>query len=68
MELKDSLRQLREREKLNQRQIAEILGISRSTYTYYETGKANPRLSVLLFLCKIYNVSLDTLVGYDREL
>lgn len=67
MELKDSLRQLREQHNWKQEEIARVLGIKRSTYTYYETGKTEPSLSRLLLLSKIYNVSLDTLVGRDRE-
>ena len=39
MELKDSLRQLREQHHWKQTELARILGIKRSTYTYYETGK-----------------------------
>lgn len=67
MELNKSLRQLREQQDWSQKQIAEILGVDRSTYTYYETGRTNPPLSHLLLLCKIYQVSLDTLVGRDRK-
>lgn len=67
MELKDSLRQLREQHHWKQTELARILGIKRSTYTYYETGKTEPPLSRLLLLSKIYNVSLDTLVGRDQE-
>ena len=51
----------------SQLQISQYLGINRSTYTYYETGKTEPPLSRLLLLSKIYNVSLDTLVGRDQE-
>lgn len=67
MELNESLRQLREQRSWSQKQIAEALGVNRSTYTYYKTGRTNPPLSHLLLLCKIYHVSLDTLVGRDQE-
>ena len=63
MELCDSLRQLREQKQLTQEQIAGLLGISRSTYTYYETGTTEPPISRLIRLHEIYNDSLDTLVG-----
>lgn len=41
---------------LTQYEIADKLGLERSTYTFYETGKTMPSIVVLLKLAKIYNV------------
>ena len=65
--LPPKLRELRTKHGFTQAEIAGKLGLDRSTYTYYETGKTEPPLSRLLLLSKIYNVSLDTLVGRDQE-
>lgn len=51
----------------NQEKIAELLGISRSTYTYYETGKTEPSQESLLKLCNILNVDFNTLLGVQDE-
>ena len=48
-------------------EIAKILNCSRSTYTYYETGKTTPSISVLKLLAKIYNVSLMELLMDESE-
>ena len=58
----DKLRTLRENNGFKQMEIAKILNCSRSTYTYYETGKTTPSISVLKLLAKIYNVSLMELL------
>ncbi len=57
------------REKLgySQKQIAEILGIDRSTYTYYETGKSKPSLDTLSKLCKIYNVDYKDILSEEQK-
>lgn len=52
---------------LSQSQIADRLGIDRSTYTYYETGRFQPSLDILGILCKIYNVSFNELLGSDES-
>ena len=57
-----SLRALREAARLSQREIAEMLHINRSTYTYYEMGKVSPKLETLYFLAKLYRVPLEAFV------
>lgn len=48
---------------LSQQAIADILGMDRSSFSKYETGAANPSMSVLLKLCAIYDVTIDELLG-----
>ena len=60
------LRKLRrEKTDYSQQQIAEIINISRSTYTYYETGKSEPGQEKLKKICNILSVDFNTLLGYD---
>ncbi|WP_195985511.1 helix-turn-helix transcriptional regulator [Clostridium sp. D33t1_170424_F3] len=65
MELKDVLRKLRLHYRYYQRELAEYLEIDRSTYAYYESGKATPPLDTLLQLSDLYGVTLDFLVGRE---
>ena len=48
---------------MTQEDIAKLLGISRSGYTYYETGKTVPSVEVLQKLSAIYNTTIDVIVG-----
>ena len=47
--------------KLTQQQVADVLGIDRSTYSYYELGTFNPSVEILVKLASIYNVELQWL-------
>ena len=62
------LRNLRKKNtKLSQLEMANMLNISRSTYTYYETGKSEPGQEKLRKICKILNVDFNTLLRYDSQ-
>ena len=62
LRFREKLRELRVKSGYTQQQIADILNCSRSTYTYYETGKSSPDLSTLVKLAKILNVSVSDLL------
>ena len=57
------LRQRRIDLHFTQAEMARMLGIERSSYTYYEMGKTQPNLKTLKKLKKILDVSLDYLIG-----
>ena len=62
------LRDLRKNNsKYSQQEMADMLNISRSTYTYYETGKSEPGQEKLKKICDILNVDFNTLLGYSEE-
>ena len=63
MVLAESLKKIRKQYKMTQEDIAKLLGISRSGYTYYETGKTVPSVEVLQKLSAIYNTTIDIIVG-----
>ena len=48
---------------MTQEDVARFLGISRSGYTYYETGKSLPSIDVLKKLAAIYDTTIDAVVG-----
>ena len=56
------IRQLREKYGYTQKKMSELLGVERSTYTYYETGKTEPSLRVLRKMAVVFHVSTDYLV------
>ena len=63
MKLNERLRQLRARKKLKQIDVANHIGVDRSTYSKYETGDSNPDYNTLCVLADFFNVSSDYLLG-----
>ncbi|MGN0478476.1 MAG: helix-turn-helix domain-containing protein [Hominenteromicrobium sp.] len=61
------LRKFRKENGYSQNHIANILGVERSTYTYYETGKTVPVIFDLMRLADLYSISLDTLLGFHAD-
>ena len=57
------LKDLREDNDLSQKQISELLKITRPQYSLYETGKRDIPVDLLRILAKFYNTSIDYLVG-----
>lgn len=57
------LKQLRHKHNKHQIDIAEMLGIGRSTYSMYEIEKRQLDYETLIKLAQYYNVSVDYLIG-----
>ena len=58
-----NLKTLRENLNLKQDFLSQKLGISRSVLSYYESGKSEPTLSMLLKISDFFNISIDQLVS-----
>lgn len=52
---------------LSQEELAERLRVSRQTISKYETGESLPDIDKCKLLAEIFDVSLDDLVNYDKE-
>ncbi len=63
--LNQRLRKIRTEHKLTQQNIADVLGIDRTTYTVYETGVTTPSPATLVKLSQIYNVTVGYLMGVE---
>ena len=57
------LRDLREDRDMNQTQIAKVLGMSQTGYSKYETGENDVPTAILIQLARLYNTSIDFLLG-----
>ena len=57
------IRSLREDRDLTQTQIAQMLGMSQTGYSKYETGENDIPTAVLIKLSRFYQVSVDYLLG-----
>ena len=60
------LRELRKAKGYTQQQMADLLNISRSTYTYYETGKSEPGYDKLKILCRVFDIDYNSIFNYDE--
>lgn len=61
------LKELRERKKLSQQQLADSLNINRSTYERYELAQTQPDFETLQKLADFYEVSTDYLLGREEN-
>ena len=59
----DMLKYLRVREKMSQAELADKLGVSKSTVGMYELGKREPDFETLEAIADLYNVDMNFLLG-----
>lgn len=65
-EIGKTLKELREKANLTQKQAYEYIGVAQSTFSSWETGKAEPPTETLLKLCQLYKVDdILSAFGYD---
>lgn len=64
--LGERIKQQREIKELNQKQLADMLGVSPSTIGMYEQNRRSPDKDMLLKLAEIFNVSVDYLLGTTK--
>ena len=65
MELKDTLKYIREKNGLTKRELCEKTGISERAYLTYEFGEREPKISVIEKLADFYGVTTDYLLGRE---
>lgn len=63
LEMKNRLIALRKEKKMIQREVADKLGIARTTYSGYENGSRNPDNDTLQKLADFYGCTIDYLLG-----
>lgn len=61
------LKNLRQEHRLSQTELAEKLQIAPSTVAMWESGRNIPGVDTLLILSKIFNVSIDYLLGITND-
>lgn len=60
---KERLLELIKERKINQRELAEGIGISKQTISFYVNGKRLPDIDIFSDLCEYFEVSADYLLG-----
>ena len=68
METKDIIFELRSKKGLSQEELAEKVFVTRQAVSRWEKGETTPNTETLKLLSKIFDVSINTLLGSPRQL
>ena len=68
METKDIIYELRTKKGLSQEELAEKIFVTRQAVSRWENGETIPNIDTLKLLSRLFDVSINTLLGSPREL
>lgn len=68
METKDIIAELRTKNGMSQAELAEKVFVTRQAVSRWETGETQPNTETLKLLSKLFDVSINTLLGSPRHL
>ena len=61
----ERIKELRKSKKMSQSELGKFIGVSQTTVTAWENGRAEPSSSYVAKLATFFNVSTDYLLGRD---
>lgn len=67
MHMGEKLKQLRIGRKMTQQDLAQLLGVSKSVISYYESGDRNPSYETLVQIARIFHTTTDYLLDLAPE-
>lgn len=67
MTLGEKIRAIRKDKKLTLKDLTQLVGLSKSTVSDIECGKANPSITTLEKLSKAFNMNVDDILNYDKN-
>lgn len=68
MKTKDIILELRTKKAMSQEELAEKVFVTRQAVSRWETGETTPNIETLKLLSKLFDVSINTLLGSPRKL
>lgn len=63
MNFQNILKMLREKQGYTQKQLADVLHVSKNSVSHYELGICMPSIDVIINMADIFDVSIDYLLG-----
>lgn len=63
----ENLKEARLKSGLSQKDVAENIGVAKSTYSLYESGSREPNVNTIKKIADCLRVSADTLLGLTEE-
>ncbi len=67
MRIAENIKTLRKQHSYTQEQLSEALGVTVSAVYKWESGQSVPEVKMLMELADLFEISVDTLLGYDRQ-
>ncbi len=67
MELKERIKMLMEERRLNQKDLANLSGITEASMSKYLSGERTPRIDVIVNIANALHVTVDELIGNEIE-
>ena len=64
VDMVQNLKLLRNKNKVSQQQLADIIGVTQQSINKYENHKIEPDIQTLIKLAEYFNTSVDYLVGH----
>ncbi len=61
--LSDNIKYYRKKNNLSQEELAEKIGVSRQSVSFWETGQTQPTIDNIIALSKIFHITADELLG-----
>jgi transcriptional regulator with XRE-family HTH domain len=63
----ENLKLAREKKNMTQKEVADSIGVAKSTYSLYESGNREPNVQTIKKISDVLNVSADELLGLNSE-
>lgn len=64
---RERLQKMRERRRISRIVLAELCGLAPDAVRRYEKGEAEPKLKALIALADYFEITIDFLVGHEKD-
>lgn len=68
MVFRQRLQQLREKKRISRKVLSELCGLNSDAVRRYERGESEPTLHSLVAIAEYFEVSVDYLVGREKDI
>ncbi len=65
--LKTKIHELRREKRINQSELAAIVGVRRETIVCLENGKYNPSLKLAMRIARYFEMTVEEIFSFDEE-
>lgn len=62
----ENLKYAREKKNMTQKEVADLIGVAKSTYSLYESGNREPNVQTIKKIADTLNISADDLLGLNN--
>ena len=65
--LGERIKEVRKTNGITQEKLAELIGVSRTAITRWESGETNPTVDHLIAVCRVLQINEGALLGHDID-